>query len=250
MSLLSEPPPPQAEDGRTLAADVASIAGYILAVSYPVLALSTGVRAIYQLAFKPEVVQYTGAWLSLLNQKGNRSVRPGRWPQRLGQSDAKRGAARPSGASIWGTREAGMPSVGPAWRWSHEPTTAELGRQRHRPDHVAAAAEDHVGIAASLDARRARSGPQRQREGAEVAKREAALQAPHAKGVVLVARPVDGLSRGPPRADEGHLGPPTRQRVGDRQSRHHVTPRPPGGDHHSGWARALPRGRRLIFGRC
>lgn len=37
---------------------VASPAGYILAVSYPVLALSTGTRAIYQLFFKAGVTEY------------------------------------------------------------------------------------------------------------------------------------------------------------------------------------------------
>lgn len=35
-----------------------SPAGYILAVSYPVLALSTGVRALYQLCCKPGVTDY------------------------------------------------------------------------------------------------------------------------------------------------------------------------------------------------
>lgn len=35
--------------------DVAYAAGIILGISYPVLALSTGVRAIYQLLFKPDV---------------------------------------------------------------------------------------------------------------------------------------------------------------------------------------------------
>ncbi len=39
-------------------ASVASPAGYILAVSYPVLALSTGVRALYQLFLKADVVDY------------------------------------------------------------------------------------------------------------------------------------------------------------------------------------------------
>lgn len=66
MSLLVEPPTPSEDEPRTLAADVASIAGYVLAVSYPILALSTGVRAIYQLAFKPDVASYVGPWLSLL----------------------------------------------------------------------------------------------------------------------------------------------------------------------------------------
>ncbi len=38
--------------------NIASPAGYILAVSYPVLALSTGVRALYQLFFKAGVTDY------------------------------------------------------------------------------------------------------------------------------------------------------------------------------------------------
>jgi hypothetical protein len=37
---------------------IVSPAGYILAFSYPVLALSTGVRAIYQLFFKTDVANY------------------------------------------------------------------------------------------------------------------------------------------------------------------------------------------------
>jgi len=39
-------------------------AGVILAVSYPVLALSTGVRSVYQLFFKEDVVYYLPAILS------------------------------------------------------------------------------------------------------------------------------------------------------------------------------------------
>lgn len=39
-------------------------AGVILAVSYPVLALSTGVRSVYQLFFKPGEVDQLGAILS------------------------------------------------------------------------------------------------------------------------------------------------------------------------------------------
>ena len=41
-------------------------AGTILAVSYPVLALSTGVRAVYQLLFKEGVTDYLPPFLSLL----------------------------------------------------------------------------------------------------------------------------------------------------------------------------------------
>jgi len=44
--------------------NVASPAGYILAVSYPVLALSTGVRTLYQLFFKAGVTDYLPAAMS------------------------------------------------------------------------------------------------------------------------------------------------------------------------------------------
>ncbi len=43
---------------------IASVAGFILGVSYPLLAISTGVRAIYQLFFKANVVNYIGPSLS------------------------------------------------------------------------------------------------------------------------------------------------------------------------------------------
>ena len=43
-----------------------SAAGVILAISYPVLALSTGVRAIYQLFFKEGVVDYLPVILSAI----------------------------------------------------------------------------------------------------------------------------------------------------------------------------------------
>lgn len=42
-----------------------STLGYVLAVSYPVLALSTGARAVYQIFFKEGVTDYLPAWLSL-----------------------------------------------------------------------------------------------------------------------------------------------------------------------------------------
>ena len=45
-------------------ASLVSAAGYILAFSYPVLALSTGVRAIYQLFFKEGVTDYGPAIMS------------------------------------------------------------------------------------------------------------------------------------------------------------------------------------------
>lgn len=47
-------------------ASLISAAGYILAVSYPVLALSTGARAIYQLLFRDDITYYLPALLSAL----------------------------------------------------------------------------------------------------------------------------------------------------------------------------------------
>ena len=47
-------------------ANVVSPVGYILAVSYPVLALSTGVRAIYQLFFRPDITDFLPVYLSAL----------------------------------------------------------------------------------------------------------------------------------------------------------------------------------------
>lgn len=44
--------------------DLLSTIGYVLGVSYPVLALSTGVRAIYQLVFRADVVNHTAPGLS------------------------------------------------------------------------------------------------------------------------------------------------------------------------------------------
>lgn len=41
-----------------------TVAGTILGVSYPVLALSTGVRAVYQLFFKEGVTDYVGPTLT------------------------------------------------------------------------------------------------------------------------------------------------------------------------------------------
>lgn len=44
--------------------DLLSTIGYVLGVSYPVLALSTGVRAIFQLFFKQGVIDYLPPTLS------------------------------------------------------------------------------------------------------------------------------------------------------------------------------------------
>ncbi|MBI1877353.1 MAG: hypothetical protein HYR94_03825 [Chloroflexi bacterium] len=46
--------------------DIAYASGIILAISYPVLAISTGVRAIYQLIFKPDVTYYLPPALSAI----------------------------------------------------------------------------------------------------------------------------------------------------------------------------------------
>ena len=43
-----------------------STIGYVLAISYPVLALSTGVRASYQLFFRADIASHTGPLLSAL----------------------------------------------------------------------------------------------------------------------------------------------------------------------------------------
>jgi hypothetical protein len=49
---------------RTWVANIAKPAGYILAVSYPVLALSTGIRAVYQLYFKAGVTAHLPSLLT------------------------------------------------------------------------------------------------------------------------------------------------------------------------------------------
>jgi hypothetical protein len=46
--------------------DIAYASGIILAISYPVLALSTGARAVYQLFFKADVTYYLPPVLSAL----------------------------------------------------------------------------------------------------------------------------------------------------------------------------------------
>lgn len=52
------------ETPESFYASLVSAAGYILAVSYPVLALSTGARAIYQLFFKAGVTYHWPAIMS------------------------------------------------------------------------------------------------------------------------------------------------------------------------------------------
>lgn len=56
--------PAISEERRDLKTDLLSPIGYILGVSYPVLALSTGVRALYQLFLKEGVTNYVGPLLS------------------------------------------------------------------------------------------------------------------------------------------------------------------------------------------
>ena len=55
-----------ASKGEALWANVVSPAGYVLAVSYPILALSTGVRALYQLFFRSDIDNYLPVYLSAL----------------------------------------------------------------------------------------------------------------------------------------------------------------------------------------
>lgn len=55
-----------ATESQSSATEVVTAFGYILAVSYPILALSTGVRALFQLFFKEGVENYLPPGLSLL----------------------------------------------------------------------------------------------------------------------------------------------------------------------------------------
>lgn len=61
-----QPDSPQVDRRDALWANLISPFGYVLAFSYPVLALSTGVRAIYQLFFKQGIENYTPVYLSAL----------------------------------------------------------------------------------------------------------------------------------------------------------------------------------------
>jgi hypothetical protein len=60
-STLDHPQPPPY---NAVWENLVSPAGYILAVSYPVLALSTGVRALYQLFIRTDIVDYLPVILS------------------------------------------------------------------------------------------------------------------------------------------------------------------------------------------
>ncbi len=54
-----------ADGPQSGAAEMVTVFGYILAVSYPILALSTGVRALFQLLIKEGVVNHLAPGLSL-----------------------------------------------------------------------------------------------------------------------------------------------------------------------------------------
>ena len=57
---------PSSDTPASAGSSLISTLGYVLAVSYPVLALSTGTRAIYQLFFKEGVAFHLPALLSLV----------------------------------------------------------------------------------------------------------------------------------------------------------------------------------------
>lgn len=61
-NISTKQPPTAAEVKR----DLLSTIGYVLGISYPVLALSTGVRAAYQLFFKQGVTDYLPPTLSAI----------------------------------------------------------------------------------------------------------------------------------------------------------------------------------------
>lgn len=55
---------PKGDEG--IGADLVSIFGYVLGISYPVLALSTSVRSLYQIFFKEGVTNYVPPSLSAI----------------------------------------------------------------------------------------------------------------------------------------------------------------------------------------
>lgn len=61
-----QPSGPQGSTRDALWANLVSPFGYVLAFSYPVLAISTGVRAVYQLFFKEGIENYVPVYLSAL----------------------------------------------------------------------------------------------------------------------------------------------------------------------------------------
>ncbi len=59
MSASEQPLPSRKEE-------LLSVAGYVLGISYPLLAISTGFRAVFQLFFKEDVTNYLAPSLSLI----------------------------------------------------------------------------------------------------------------------------------------------------------------------------------------
>lgn len=64
MASNDSPTPIQTNNQNKTWASIISPIGYVLAVSYPLLALSTGVRSLYQLFFKAGVTNYLPVYLS------------------------------------------------------------------------------------------------------------------------------------------------------------------------------------------
>jgi hypothetical protein len=60
------PEPHAAPPAETALGKFASAAGYVLAITYPLFALSIGVRAVYQLCCRPDILAKVGPWLSLV----------------------------------------------------------------------------------------------------------------------------------------------------------------------------------------
>jgi hypothetical protein len=63
---MTKQPEAEVPEPRDFKTNLLSLFGYIIGVSYPVLALSTGVRALYQLLLKEGVTNYLGPTLSLV----------------------------------------------------------------------------------------------------------------------------------------------------------------------------------------
>lgn len=59
-------PLPDSESQSKAVSELVTVFGFVLAVSYPILALSAGVRAIFQLVFKEDVENYLAPTLSLV----------------------------------------------------------------------------------------------------------------------------------------------------------------------------------------
>jgi hypothetical protein len=62
----SQPDSPSTPHAASPLGRVATAAGLVLAISYPVLAVSIGVRAVYQLCCRPDILSPVGPLLSLV----------------------------------------------------------------------------------------------------------------------------------------------------------------------------------------